>query len=212
MAPSQLAPKTARSAKTQDRILDATEALLNADPYGQLSMPGIAKAAQVSVGGLYGRFASRDALLSAVHDRYRIKRDQHLSSRLDSSTIPARLSVRIEAVVRAFIDLHSQNAGVLRSFLITKWLTEAAPVPPEISREIQIHRDRVVGFLAEALPSSEQKTRRAAIERAASYIISISKDQIVVSPDNPTERAALDTQQLANDLQEIARVIIEHGA
>ena len=175
-------------------------------------MPGIAKAARVSVGGLYGRFSSRDALLSAVHDRYRKKRDEHLSSRLDSSNIAVCLSIRIKAVVRAFIDLHSENAGVLRSFLITKWLNEAAPVSPEISHEIQVHRDCVVDFLVEALPGSEQKTKRKAIERATSYIISISKDQIVVTPDNPTERDALNTNLLANDLEKIARLIIDNCA
>ncbi|MBO6798045.1 TetR/AcrR family transcriptional regulator [Maricaulis sp.] len=201
-----MTPRQARSLRTQESILDALERLLNADPYGELSMPGIAEAAGVSVGGLYGRFANREQLMDAVHARYQARRDKMLVEKLDAQG-ETGLSERIGAFVDAFVDLHSRNAGVLRSFIIRHWLTGGAPTH-EVLAEVRDHKQRVVDYLLAACPDDERGSRAGRIRRAVEYVISISKDQIVVAPDKPAERTALDLEQLRADLRLIANRMI----
>ena len=148
-------PRQARSFRTQERILDAVERLLNADPYGELSMPGIAAEAGVSVGGLYGRFTNREKLLEAVHARYQDRRDAMLSSRLEVAAT-GDLDQRLGAFVDAFVDLHSQNAGVLRSFIIRHWLSAERPTGAVV-REVRDHKSRIIEFLLNGLPQADRK-------------------------------------------------------
>lgn len=201
-----MTPRQARSLRTQESILDAVERLLNADPYGELSMPGIAEAAGVSVGGLYGRFANREQLMDAVHARYQARRDEMLLEKLDPQG-ETGLAERIGAFVDAFVDLHSQNAGVLRSFIIRHWLTGGAPTT-EVLAEVRGHKQRVVDYLLTACPYNERSESADRIRRAVEYVISISKDQIVVAPDTPADRTALDLEQLRGDLRLIANRMI----
>ena len=201
-----ITPRQARSLRTQESILDAVERLLNADPYGELSMPGIAEAAGVSVGGLYGRFANREQLMDAVHARYRTRRDTMLAEKLDPESHDP-LAKRIGAFVDAFVDLHSQNAGVLRSFIIRHWLTGGAPTG-EVVAEVRDHKQRVVDYLLTVCPVDQRDYYSSRIRRAVEYVISISKDQIVVAPDTPADRTALDLDQLRGDLRLIANRMI----
>jgi len=204
--PRQAKPRQARSLRTQERILDSVERLLNADPYGELSMPGIASEAGVSVGCLYGRFANREQLMDAVHARYQARRDEMLTQRLD----PARsqtMAERLRAFVDVFVDLHSQNAGVLRSFLIRHWLGGVAP-SSQVVAEVRGHKHRVVQYLLTGCADDERDCLPGRARRAVEYVISISKDQIVVVPNTPEERSALDLDRLRKDLRTIAATMI----
>ena len=209
MSASTLQPRQTRSQQTRERILLTAEHMLNQNPYGELSMPGLAAAAQISVGGLYGRFASREDLLDAVHDRYRVRRDalfeQRLKPLVDGN---ADLPDRVEALARAFVDLHSGNAGVLRSFLISKWLSPATGPSPQIKQEVRDHTAYFVEFLMAAPsltpPGSAHKPDHSQFRRAVAYLISISKDQLVITPDDAVERAAINLDLMVADLTHIA--------
>ena len=63
-------PRQARSHLTLGRILDAAEALLGEKPWGDASVAEIARRAGSSVGAFYARFRDKDALLSALHERF----------------------------------------------------------------------------------------------------------------------------------------------
>jgi len=197
-----LAPRQARSRKTHARILDATERLLNADPYGEISMPGIAGEAGISVGGLYGRFSSRDTLLEAVHARYQERRDAFLRGRFEAAT-DSDLATRVEVFVGTFVELHSKNAGVLRSFIIRHWLAAEGPTE-SVLQDVRDHKSQIAEFLCRGREACLTPTCRSAIRRAVEYVISISKEQIVVSPDNLDDLRRLDLDQLCRDLREIA--------
>jgi AcrR family transcriptional regulator len=63
------APVQARSRATLDRILDATEKLLEIRTFDQLSVQDICKEAASSVGAFYTRFPDKIALLHLLHER-----------------------------------------------------------------------------------------------------------------------------------------------
>ena len=64
-----LAPRQRRSALTQERLLDALEALLDERVFEQISIQDIAAAAGVAVGTVYRRFRNKEALLPALYRR-----------------------------------------------------------------------------------------------------------------------------------------------
>jgi AcrR family transcriptional regulator len=199
-------PKQKRSAQTRERILAAAETLLNGDPFGELSMPRIAEEAGVSVGGLYGRFPSREALLDAVHARYRRRRDAKLAAALadDAGDVAARL----ERIARAFVDLHASDAGVLRSFIIATWLTRDGGPPADVTAEIGGHKAKMAAYVLAGAPVSQRRRIRPAVERAVRYLISVSKDQLVISPDTARELRAVDRDRLARDIAAMAQAVV----
>jgi AcrR family transcriptional regulator len=60
------APQQARSRETERAISDALAALLREKPFADVSVAEIAARANVSIGGFYARFPSKEALLELV--------------------------------------------------------------------------------------------------------------------------------------------------
>lgn len=63
------APRQTRSHLTLDRILDATEALLEEKAFDSISVAEIVKRAGSSVGSFYARFGDKDCLLRCLQER-----------------------------------------------------------------------------------------------------------------------------------------------
>jgi AcrR family transcriptional regulator len=63
-------PLQARSQATLTRLLDATESLLERDPFDALSVQAICKEARSSVGAFYTRFPDKTSLLHLLHERW----------------------------------------------------------------------------------------------------------------------------------------------
>lgn len=63
------APRQARSQRTMEKILDATEAILLERGLDAVTVPEVVKAAGSSVGAFYTRFPDKRALLETVHQR-----------------------------------------------------------------------------------------------------------------------------------------------
>jgi AcrR family transcriptional regulator len=75
--PDWMIDRQARARATRERVLTATTSLLADRPFGQITMEAIAAEAEVSIGALYARFPSKEAVLGQlglavfadVHDR-----------------------------------------------------------------------------------------------------------------------------------------------
>jgi len=63
-------PTQERSKRSLERILVATEELLDTELFADATMVRIARRAAVAVGTLYLRFPSKDALLPVLLERY----------------------------------------------------------------------------------------------------------------------------------------------
>jgi len=63
------APRQARTQESLERLLDAAEALLADKRFEDVHVADLAIRAETSVAGFYRRFADKDALLHALHER-----------------------------------------------------------------------------------------------------------------------------------------------
>src|SRR5262245_50696430 len=63
-------PKQARSERTAQRILDAAQALIEREGLQALSIPEVVRLAESSTGSFYARFKDKNALLSALEERF----------------------------------------------------------------------------------------------------------------------------------------------
>jgi len=66
MPKKTLAPKQARSRETYDRLMRATQELLNEKGIESATVPRVAARAGVSPASVYRRFPNKDALMRAV--------------------------------------------------------------------------------------------------------------------------------------------------
>jgi AcrR family transcriptional regulator len=77
------APRQRRSHELSLRILEAAERVLRRVGPEALTISAVAEEAGVSVGGIYGRFKSRDELLAAIHGEVLGKVQNHMEVALD---------------------------------------------------------------------------------------------------------------------------------
>ena len=113
-----LAPKQARSRRTLDRLLDATEAVLADAGLEGATVPSIAARAGLSVGVVYRRFRDKDALLRATYERFFARALEGNRAAL----APERwegvgAGAVVAAVVAGVVRGHVQHRALLRALL-----------------------------------------------------------------------------------------------
>jgi len=112
-------PRQARSQLTLGRTLDAAEALLGEKSWEEASVAEIAKRAGSSVGAFYARFRDKDALLSALHERF----IEEAMATADFAMNEQRWSsASICAIVRELVAfqvrIQDQRRGLLRAIAL----------------------------------------------------------------------------------------------
>lgn len=195
-----------RSQKTTEKILSAAEKMLNHNPYSNITIPALVKEANVSVGGFYGRFNSREELLDEIYQRYRLRRDEQIQSVIAMTRIPEALQDRLHTVASLFVNLHSNDVGVLRSLLINNWLKIDATPDEQIDIEISKHLDNLSEFLAGDNPNL--KNDMTTVRKSLSYLISLSKDHIVVKPSSKEVLNTLNLSELISDIRTMTYALL----
>lgn len=120
------APQQVRSQATLDRLLDATEVLLDEGTFDQLSVQAICKQANSSVGAFYTRFADKVALLHVLHERICGEAKQTAAKSLDPALwqgVP--LDSIIDLMVRFVVAEYGGRRG-LRKELVRRNGIDAA--------------------------------------------------------------------------------------
>jgi AcrR family transcriptional regulator len=149
-------PRQARSQQTLDRILDAAEALVAEKGFDDTPVAEIARRAGSSVGSFYSRFADKDALLGALHERYLAQATATADAALDPSLWQQSSIEEIaSAVVRFLVEIHREQRGVLRAF------AQRMRVDPEF----HARREQLAQHIATGL-SALLLAHRAEIEHA----------------------------------------------
>lgn len=131
-------PLQERSRASTDRVLAATEELLEEKLLEELTLAEILERARVSVGAFYARFGNRDGLVPLLHDRYDERVEVIAARVLD----PARwagvsLEGRVRGLVRYALMVYRRNHGLLRA-LVMEWRLH-----PERITELQRERREV---------------------------------------------------------------------
>ncbi|MEQ6900515.1 TetR/AcrR family transcriptional regulator [Nocardioides sp. YIM 152588] len=134
-------PSQARSRQTVERIVAAGRAVLAEQGYDAFSTNRVAAEAGVSPGSLYQYFADKDAILTVVIDRYWDEVAEQVAASLSDRIGPEPLGPE---TLRAMAD------ALLRAL-------EADPA--------------LLRVLAQELPQSANRERRAALERRVRDLI-----------------------------------------
>jgi AcrR family transcriptional regulator len=133
-------------------ILDATEALLERVPLADITMDEIASQAGLSRSSLYFYFASRDAVLGALHERTHalMRRPTEI---LDDPDLPLDIAMRrtLEVTARNW----REHSAALRTF------HEIAMASPDFGRQWRARLTTHVDFLT-GLIERERAAGRAA--------------------------------------------------
>ena len=196
-----------RSLLTQEKILSVAEQLLRDNPYVELTIPSVAKNAEVSVGGLYGRFKSREELLAEVYNRYRLRRNERINLLLDAKDSKSSdLLQRLNCVSELFVSLHLADGGILRSFIIHHWLTASSRPSKEIKSEISSHLSRLTEYIIGG--DVRLKDQSSRVSMVLGYMVSISKDSIVIKPETSAEINLIDKKSLVADITRMASSLL----
>jgi AcrR family transcriptional regulator len=97
-------PRQERSRETLDRYYRAAEQLFAEVAVSDVTVPGLADAAQSSVGAFYARFSGKDEFLAAFYRQYFAEARERLGEQLSPEPWAGKSA---EAVVRGVIDLRA---------------------------------------------------------------------------------------------------------
>jgi AcrR family transcriptional regulator len=112
-------PQQSRSHATLERLLDATERVLEQKSFSEATLAEIVEEAGVTVGAFYRRFPDKDALLHHLDDRF----FSELYSLADELSDPARWEDRpvaqiVEGLMSEAVALYRARRGLMRSLFL----------------------------------------------------------------------------------------------
>ncbi len=95
--PHVIAPRQERSARYLEKVMEAAERVLRRDGMAALTIPAVAVEAQVSVGGIYRRFETKQDLLRALKERHLSRSEAVMSAAM------AKAQPNLQAAIHAFL-------------------------------------------------------------------------------------------------------------
>jgi AcrR family transcriptional regulator len=200
MAQTHRIPEHERSIRSLARLLDAAERLLERAHFDDISIADIVKEAGTSVGNFYGRFASKDALLDALHERYQNDRNllwQRFFDNNESVDVP--LAMRIESLVRTTIRNYRSRAGVFRTLVSRQWRN-----PEALNAESKELLGGLYKNAAAYLLKRRQEIRRTNPERAVEIglaaVVAACRENIVMRPKAMPASLKIGDEELAQEL------------
>lgn len=111
-------PRQARSAATQQRLLDAAEALIAEKGFAEASVAEISRRAGFSVGAFYARFRDKQALLHCLEERFLAEAGATVEAALDPARwVGAPIPEIAEEVIAFLVQMYRERFALLREFL-----------------------------------------------------------------------------------------------
>lgn len=122
------APVQGRSRASYERMIAAAESLMAAQGSDEFTLQEVSRKGKVSIGSIYNRFESKDALLHAVQLRVLDRHDAKMRERIAAARAKAdRLETLVIALVEAVAETLRENADVLRP------LMQRAGIDPKVA-------------------------------------------------------------------------------
>lgn len=174
-------PQQARSQRTLEAILEATEALLEDRRFEQIPIAEIVLRAGVSNGSFYARFPGKDALLPELYRRYndelpaRVTRLRHRLA--GEASLAAACEVLIDAIAQFFEGRRNLMRAITlyartRPEELRPWLGERSGVIRQMIELFRPFHDRIGGDAEARL-------------RSGLFIVNSAVREAVLFPDAP---------------------------
>jgi AcrR family transcriptional regulator len=187
-------PQQQRSREMVERILAAGRAVVLRDGYDAASTNRIAAEADISPGSLYQYFPNKDAVLSAIVNRYAEDTSEQitaaLADRFDETGPEA-----IRATLNALLDALEDNTELLR--------VVADELPRnENSARAEALEQRITGLLSAYLSARRPLTGRDVAPSTAAWIIVRAIENLAVRW--VLERPPIDRQTFVSELEQLS--------
>jgi AcrR family transcriptional regulator len=125
-------PLQDRSRDTLERILVATEELLETRPFDEIAVAQIVRRARCSTGSFYARFTSKDALLPRLYERYNAGLRPRMEARAaDVDWDGLTLRRAADLVASTTVDMYAERRHLLRAVALYA-RTHPAAIGPEV--------------------------------------------------------------------------------
>jgi len=193
-------PQQSRSQKSEHRIFDAVERILERKDFEAIAISEIAAAAEISVGNFYARFTSKDALLAALHKRYERDRTQHLLGAFRCAARPGQpLAERIRLATTAIVELFRSRRGVLRSLIFRHWRDPSA-ANEEFRERQEMLSDELTALMLGAREEIVHPDPERAVHVGLMMLLAICRETIVMRPKALPNAAPVNDDELTREL------------
>lgn len=187
-------PRQDRSAATLERLLLATEGLLNRKPFDEISVAAIVEEAQSSVGAFYARFPNKEALLEALDDRYAEEGVSLSRAMLEGGSwdgADPRSAVRF--IVNSIIMYHLRKPGLIRTLILR---ARVSPTTSIQGRSDEL-TETVFGAITKILDGKTSHPERIPLGILA--VLTVIRE-VVLFPNGPAAGANADVETLSDEL------------
>ena len=189
-----------RSQATQRRIVAAAAELLGKHGFEALPVAAVARRARVSIGGLYARFADKQALVHAVDEWMVEELDAELAATMD----PVRLADRdvagvIEAYVVAMVGFFARRRDLLREIV----LRARSSGDPRFLERVRAFNRRAHGSLCTQLLERRRDLGHPDPETATAFgvmFVSAAAREVVLFGDRALNLSSVHGRQLVREL------------
>ncbi|AUX39087.1 uncharacterized protein SOCE26_004690 [Sorangium cellulosum] len=136
-------------ASARERILDAAERLVLKRGVNQLTVEAVITEAQLSKGGFFHHFATKDALLVAILDRLVSRMNDQIAAL--AAQDPEPRGARLRAQIALAFDADPQEADAQRALILA--LIEAISAQPAVARRArEVNAEAFARDAAEDIP------------------------------------------------------------
>jgi AcrR family transcriptional regulator len=199
-------PQQRRSQEAFDRVLKAGREILESEGVEGFTVAAVSKRAGVSIGSIYLRAPSRDALLLAIHDEemHRLESEEVALHIVDKLEVDARTHV-IDLVVKTAGHTLA-NAGILRAFM------RRGPDDPEIWARAQATSQRIAAEFEVAMLTRRDAFRHPDPEKAVDFafrmVYNMTARRVTHGPDFESARPLTDEEFLEELGQAVADYLV----
>ena len=191
-------PKQSRSEQTQERLLQAAEALILEKGLADASVPEIARRASSSVGGFYARFPDKDALLRALEERFFAEMLERVERLADAGRwADASIATIVGACGEELVTVFRERRNLIAAFL------HRATRNPEILAEALRFRvatqERIAALLLPRSNELRHPEPRLAIHLAVQFAFALML-QLVAAGEVHAAGRVLGDRELQNEI------------
>ena len=193
-------PAQLRGRETQERFAAAAEELLKERPFEAISVQEIVRHASRPIGSFYARFASKEALLPLLYQRYHVGLEPWVAVRLERHDwgrldFPTTVSTMVEFIVALYDE---------RRWLIRALALFARSHPDALPTDIVENRRRLFDLLASILAQHRDRITHSDPDAAARFgvflVASVVREKLLFGAAPHARVTPLNRRMLRDEL------------
>ena len=189
-------PLQERSARTLERIVEATEELLRSKSLDDVTIREIVHKAKCPIASFYARFKSKDDLLPHIYERYDARVGSSIDARIaaiDITNIDFQKS--IEFCVDLIIDSYSRDKWLMREVALFARRNPGAIGADTRKQRVGMHV-KAASFFARFAKDIEHRDAVRAAEVGIFMVAAIAREAILFGQAPHASATALSTRAL----------------